>query len=352
MLSMYLVVDTNRRSIPVYRQIADQLRYLILTGNIKPGESLPSSRHLSRFLKVNRKTILLAMKLLSEEGLVVSDGKRGYIANPNLRLPSPEARLAVDELIQKTIAEAIRRDIDLTYIIGALYAHWPASGSHVVVIECNQPAAERYCHDIEQALAVSTYPVLIQDLLEPSPKLLQMLNEAAVIVTTFTHLSEVKELIGELVTTDILGLSASHLLRLQQKLKMLPKRSSLAIVTVSPKGAQEMVRSVTEAGLPFSKVIGCSVSEGEQLFERVSEADYVAVASTVAPEIQRRLATIRPVLVYENRIDEASLEMLRRYLSEKATGVYLLPSSLVKRREQSRYVKEVCSYGAGGAARH
>ncbi|MTI95940.1 MAG: PLP-dependent aminotransferase family protein [Firmicutes bacterium] len=54
--------------IPLYRQIADQLRQAIDAGSLAPGSKLPSIRQLSGELQVNSVTIVTAYRLLEQEG--------------------------------------------------------------------------------------------------------------------------------------------------------------------------------------------------------------------------------------------------------------------------------------------
>lgn len=68
--------------IPIFRQIADQLRQSIDAGVYKSGEILPSLRQLAVDIKVNPNTIQRAYEALEREGVVES--RRGvgiFVAN-------------------------------------------------------------------------------------------------------------------------------------------------------------------------------------------------------------------------------------------------------------------------------
>src|SRR5687767_13474521 len=49
---------------PVYLQLADQLKYLIATGELVAGSRLPSARHLADNVSINRNTVLNAYAIL------------------------------------------------------------------------------------------------------------------------------------------------------------------------------------------------------------------------------------------------------------------------------------------------
>lgn len=62
---------------PKYHQIADQLRAQILAGELEEGAQLPGEIELMTSFDVSRSTIRLALKRLTDEGLLQSDQGRG-----------------------------------------------------------------------------------------------------------------------------------------------------------------------------------------------------------------------------------------------------------------------------------
>ena len=71
---------------PIYEQIMDNLRRLIISGGVAPGEKLPSVRELAAQLAINPNTIQRAYRELENEGyLVTLPGKGAFVAeNPGL----------------------------------------------------------------------------------------------------------------------------------------------------------------------------------------------------------------------------------------------------------------------------
>ena len=72
-----------RDSRPIYLQIKDGLRKLILTGAIAPDEKLPSVRALAMELAINPNTIQRAYAELESEGVVYSIAGKGSFATPH-----------------------------------------------------------------------------------------------------------------------------------------------------------------------------------------------------------------------------------------------------------------------------
>jgi len=70
-----------RDSRPIYQQVKDNLRRMMVTGVLLPGDKLPSVRALAGQLSINPNTIQRAYAELEAEGYVVSvTGKGNFVA--------------------------------------------------------------------------------------------------------------------------------------------------------------------------------------------------------------------------------------------------------------------------------
>ena len=67
---------------PIYEQVRDALRQLILSGAIAPGEKLPSVRELAASLAINPNTIQRAYEALEREGYLYTVAGKGSFAAP------------------------------------------------------------------------------------------------------------------------------------------------------------------------------------------------------------------------------------------------------------------------------
>ncbi len=73
---MILKVDRSEAT-SVFEQVAGEIRRAILDGEAKPGERLPPARDLAAELGVNTNTVLRALRLLRDEGLLEFRRGRG-----------------------------------------------------------------------------------------------------------------------------------------------------------------------------------------------------------------------------------------------------------------------------------
>ena len=65
---------------PIYEQVKDGLRHLVVTGAVEEGEKLPSVRALASALAINPNTIQRAYAELEAEGYLVSQPGKGSFA--------------------------------------------------------------------------------------------------------------------------------------------------------------------------------------------------------------------------------------------------------------------------------
>lgn len=92
---------------PVYRQIVDGLRILLVNGDLRPGDQLPPVRRLAIDLGVHFNTVAEAYRTLAEEGWVEIARRSGaqVIARKSPPRPNPEAAAHFQRRLRELLAE-------------------------------------------------------------------------------------------------------------------------------------------------------------------------------------------------------------------------------------------------------
>lgn len=104
--------------IPVYRQIVNQVKYLVASGRLAPGQELPPIRALAERLVINPNTVIHAYAELAREGLVVSRHGSGTYVNDPLprRAPADAARL-LQSKVDSLLADAAHLNVEFSDVL-------------------------------------------------------------------------------------------------------------------------------------------------------------------------------------------------------------------------------------------
>jgi GntR family transcriptional regulator len=96
--------------IPIYRQILEQVRRQVASGQLKPGDEMPSVREVAVTHAVNPMTISKAYSLLQAEGLLEHNRGKPMTVASQTRVQSPLAhRLGQIEPLVAQVALAARQ---------------------------------------------------------------------------------------------------------------------------------------------------------------------------------------------------------------------------------------------------
>lgn len=127
---------------PLYLQIRNQIVAGIATGQLEPGQSLPSVRSLASDLGINLHTVNKAYAVLRDEGYVLMRGRSGaYIADPCEEDRADRAQIELAKMEDELFELAL--------------AHRARGGSRGEFLECASAQAARAYAALERADADS-----------------------------------------------------------------------------------------------------------------------------------------------------------------------------------------------------
>ena len=93
--------------VPIYRQIDNQVQYIVASGLLLPGEELPPIRTLALQLKVTPNTIVKAYGELESSGVVHKRrGSGTFVSEERPKLAIVERRRILERRIDALLAEA------------------------------------------------------------------------------------------------------------------------------------------------------------------------------------------------------------------------------------------------------
>jgi len=103
---MQLHISTDD-GVPIYLQIANQVKYLVASGRLAPGEELPPIRVLAHQLLVNPNTVARAYLELERDGVVVKrHGSGTYVSDNGSPLARKERLKILSQRVDALLVEA------------------------------------------------------------------------------------------------------------------------------------------------------------------------------------------------------------------------------------------------------
>lgn len=117
---MDIIIDLTD-GVPIYRQIINQIKYLVASGLLLPGEELPPIRTLALQLKVTPNTIVKAYDELETSGVVHKRRGAGtYISEGRQQMARRERRRIIEQRIDALLAEAHQLNFSVDDILRLL----------------------------------------------------------------------------------------------------------------------------------------------------------------------------------------------------------------------------------------
>lgn len=103
------IIINNSSMIPIYEQIIDQIKTLIINGELKENDVLPSVRSLSKELKISALTVKKAYDNLESEGFTITvHGKGTYVSSLNQELKKEEQKKEIEADLEMAISKGRR----------------------------------------------------------------------------------------------------------------------------------------------------------------------------------------------------------------------------------------------------
>lgn len=312
---MELRVD-SRSHVPVHVQLQEQLKHLILTGDLAVGSRLPSIRTLAGYLRINRNTVARVVADLEREGfLETRRGSGTYVLEPPVDAEGMERQRFLERVMRQAAEEGIPVE-ELGYALLAR-AGAPVPGrTPILFVECNAPELDHYASALEERLPVTVEKMLLEDLPE---EVRRHEDDAplpwALAVTTFYHVHEVQEAVGPR-GLETVALLAEATLDGIQKLTELSAGTKVGVLGNSRTCSDNLFNSLVGAGMDHLDLFRVYEDIGSDLAEQLAEAGVVVCGSPMAARLSdSNLLPAETQLILQDRtLDKGGIEMLGRML--------------------------------------
>ena len=299
----------------VKEQIKLQLRLWIQSGDLGPGQSLPSCSDLAASLQVNRNTVWAAYQELAREGwLIGGQGKPAQVA-PRKNLP-----LAADlkDILMNALEQA--KKLGVEYSVARRYfldylgaARLDMLTARVVVVECNLPTAAKISEALQTGLGLSTNQMLIQDIEAAQGELPGMIGSADLVVTGVNHLHDLRSLLSG-QDVKVMAVLFDLDLAIIKGLADLPPGGKVGFTCMHQRSAQSLFSSSAfSRGRSLNRLV-VGADDGDALKDMMAQCDPVYATDLVYEKVIKLARPGQKVVRVDLNIDSDSLELIREQL--------------------------------------
>lgn len=96
------IIISNNANKPIYEQITSQIKSMIMSGELKPGEAIPSMRSLAKSIHVSVITVQKAYEDLQRDGFIETGVGRGsFVSAQNKEFYLEEQKRRAEEHLQE-----------------------------------------------------------------------------------------------------------------------------------------------------------------------------------------------------------------------------------------------------------
>jgi GntR family transcriptional regulator len=290
----------------VYKQIVDQVEFMIEAGQINDGDRLPSGRMLASNLQVNRNTVARAYQELRDAGYIESRRRSGMVVTGGRKARANAlARNHARELLDHAATQCV--SLGLTpEEISTLSYHFSLHAEQLQVslafVECNDERAAYFANELSERLEMPVRPLVLGNF-DPASDL-----DFDLVLTTFFHLTDVRRLARE-TRGEVVGIVVAPHVTTLVKLAQVPKGKRVGILYSTTDQAQGIRDSLLHSGLRNIEVV-----EGPSAKE-IEGVDVVVVPSEM-PELRAAINGKVEVIEFGNVLDESSMRMVREVIDE------------------------------------
>lgn len=115
------IILSNSSDKPLYEQIAVQIKNLIISGELNPGDTLPSMRYLAKELRISVITTKRAYAELERDGFITTvPGKGSYVSAKNTEIIREEQLRVAEQHLIEAVNVAKQAGISLEELIVVL----------------------------------------------------------------------------------------------------------------------------------------------------------------------------------------------------------------------------------------
>lgn len=309
---MNIVID-RKSGVPIYIQVKNQILNEIKIGNLKISTKMPTERELAKTLNASRNTISAAYNLLEQEGVLTSYQGRGtFVAEEAASWKQHNIKDKLLKIIDLGLEEALEMGMDTKEFLEIVQNRIKEKEELIkkmsaVFIECNIEQATSFARELSNGTNISIIPMVLSDLRNMDDKTIEILKQAQIIIATFNHVNEVKELTTD-IEKDVFGIAINPCIETIVKIARYPQNTKLGLICISNEFRFKIENGLKAAGLNELKINSTTSRKVEDINGLINESDVLIVSPGRYQEVKKLSKNKKEVISFEYNLDHDSVK--------------------------------------------
>lgn len=319
-------IEMDRKNgIPLYIQLKNQIIEVIKNGELKLGDRMATERELANELGVSRKTVSHAYNLLEREGILIShQGKGTFVADDSSGWKSYADQECVMKFIDLAIESAFEHDLSTAEFLDLVRARTCEkeallSKAQAVFVECNIEQARAFADQLSERTHFKLLPITVGELESMVDSTRQLIENAEVIVPTFNHVNEVKDILKRHgLEKKVMGVAINPNLETVVKIAKYPENTRFGLVCLSEEFFYKVDMALKSAGLKDLDLKSTISHDRHQLQLFLQDVDVVIVSPGRLEEAQNIVGANKDVIRFDYSLDDNTVKLIQTRMMERS----------------------------------
>jgi DNA-binding transcriptional regulator YhcF (GntR family) len=319
---IFINIELNKHSgVPLYLQVKKQIMDLIRDGSLKVGNKMLTERELSERLKVSRNTVSMAYKELEQEGVLKSYQGRGtFVAEEAKPWKAYGIKDKIIKFVDLGLEEALETGIDADEFLEIVAQRVKEKKEHMskmtaVYVECNVEQARLFSQQLSKSTNMNIIPLTLPDLSKMEETTKETIEKSQVIIATFNHVNEVKELTRNF-NRDVLGIAINPDLGTIVRIARYPDGIKFGFICISDEFKFKIRGALEQAGLGNMDIVYSNTQNVEELNQIINTSDVLIVSPGRYNDVKELNKDNKEIIRFLYSLDDGSVKALKSKILE------------------------------------
>ncbi|MBU1342616.1 MAG: GntR family transcriptional regulator [Proteobacteria bacterium] len=298
----------------IKNQLKRQIRGMINSGILLPGQSLPSCNDMSGILSINRNTVASIYAELSAEGILTSNRGAGTMVNRGM-VTRPTNTLK--SLMDKTFIKARNLGFtneEITEEFFSSMARLPSEKKkRILLVWCNKLTLKEVGQKLESTLNVETRSLLIEDIAKDAELTASCLSDVDLVVTSINYVESILPFARN-ANVEVAGVILTPVIRVLNNMIGLPKGTTVGFICVNNAAAESTCKSVHLSGQITLNTIWAGADDSKRLKQLFSRCDIIFATHHVYDQVIKLAGKDKNIINVDVSITDTSIAMIRERL--------------------------------------